>query len=374
MGNNFKSFLRLKLLSSIEGIGLKTINVLLSEFKTIDALINAGTGRIMSVPELTPLAAKKISNFNFENKQLVAAYTDLYEKTLSLGINIVTYYCNNYPAQLKNIYDPPLVLYTLGNYDLDYSNSVSIVGTRNNTVYGKIQTEQITKELVANNITIISGMAKGIDTIAHKTALQYSGNTAAVIGSGLDIIYPSENKKLFADIKNNGLIISEFDLGAKPDAGNFPKRNRIISALSLGTVVIETRKKGGALHTANLALEQGKEVFAVPGNIGSINSEGTNQLIQNGSAKLVTNAKDILVEIDSSYKEKKSVSPKPEIALSLFEQKIFDTFEFDFQHIDKIAATTGLSVQDCLTNLLLLEMKGLVTQLPGKNFRKTSNV
>jgi len=358
----------LKLLCSIEGIGLKTINTLLSGFNTINELLNADKGKIMSVPELTPLAAKKISNFNYSDKNLVSKYTSLYNRTKSLGINIITYFCKDYPTCLKNIYDPPLVLYTLGNFSSNYKKSVAVVGTRNNTIYGKQQTEQITKELVSNNITIISGMAKGIDTIAHKTALQHNGKTIAVIGSGLDVIYPSENKELFNEIQNKGFVISEFDLGAKPDAGNFPKRNRIISGLSLGTVVIETRKKGGALHTAYMALEQGKEVFAVPGNIGSINSEGTNRLIQNGTAKLVTNGSDILVEIDSSYQRLTPAKQKQEISLSFFEEKIFNILGYDLLHIDKITRLTGFTVQDCLTTLLTLEIKGIVKQLPGKIF------
>lgn len=371
MGKNFESFLRLKLLSSIEGIGLKTINILLAEFDTIDSLLNASKGKIMSIPELTPNAAKKIINFNYQNKNLIQNFSDLYKETESLGINIITYFCKDYPTQLKNIFDPPLILYTSGTYPLDFDNSLSIVGTRNSSVYGKMQTEKITKELVENGIKIISGMAKGIDTIAHKTAIQNSGKTLAVIGSGIDVIYPAENRALFTDIQNNGLIISEFDIGTKPDAGNFPKRNRIISALSLGTLVIETRKKGGAMQTAALALDQGKEVFAVPGNVGSPNSEGTNNLIQKGTAKLVTNATDILDELNL-YNHNKSVKlVKPMVSLSLFEEKIYSKLNYDFTHIDKISLETGLNIQDCLANLLILEMKGLVAQLPGKNFRKS---
>lgn len=371
MGKNFENFLQLKLLSSIEGIGLKTISILLSEFEDANSIINASKDRLLSITELPTNAAKKILHFDFSNTKLISFFSDIYNQSLGLGIKIITYYCPEYPKNLKNIYAPPSVLYTLGNGSLSNRNMISIVGTRNNSAYGKIQTEELTRELAQNGITIVSGMAKGIDTIAHKTALENYTQTIAVIGSGLDIIYPAENKILFNQIQENGLIISEFELGTKPDAGNFPRRNRIISALSLGTLVVETKKKGGALQTANLALEQGKEVFALPGNVSSPNSEGTNMLIQNGSAKLITTANDILVELDLSDLKINKKIPEAPISLSFFEEKIFENLSFEPTHIDKIAYLTKLSIQDCLTNLLIMEMKGIVQQLPGKTFSKS---
>ena len=176
--------------------------------------------------------------------------------------------------------------------------SIAIVGTRQPTNYGKVQAERIASELALQGITVVSGMARGIDSIAHTRTVRDNGRTVAIIGSGLDVIYPPENRKLFQQIIENGMVISEYPLGTKPDAQNFPKRNRIISGLTLGTVVIETGVKGGAMQTASFALDQGKEVFAIPGNLGVRQSEGTNLLIQKGEAALIRSAEDILLELE----------------------------------------------------------------------------
>ncbi len=165
--------------------------------------------------------------------------------------------------------------------------------------YGKSVAERFAKDLSYKGITIVSGLARGIDSFAHRATLEVNGRTVAIIGSGLDVIYPSENRKLFDEISENGIIYSEYILGTKPDAQNFPKRNRIISGISLGTLVVETKESGGALQTAAFALDQNREVFAIPGNLGISQSEGTNLLIQKGEAKLVRNCDDILVEIKS---------------------------------------------------------------------------
>ena len=372
MDKNFNEFLQLQLLNSIEGIGLRTISLLLNEFSDVSSIIEAGEHNLLSVQGITKPVCRNIKNFDFKKSPLIPKLKDIYERTISNGYSVINYLSRDYPQKLKTMYDPPIVLYTCGNTDYLNNNSLSVVGTRNNTIYGKMLTEKLVEDLSLRAVTIVSGMAKGIDTIAHKTALKNFVPTIAVIGSGLDVIYPSENKNLFNQISENGLIVSEFPLGTKPDAKNFPQRNRIISALSLGTIIIETRLKGGAMQTAHLALDQGKEVFALPGNVGSPNSEGTNYLIQNGLAKLITKAEDILEEFSFDPVESKEKTLIPD--LSLFEQNVFNSLTYDPVHIDNIALKTNYSVQECLSILLMLEIKGVVQQQPGKTFLKTNNV
>lgn len=282
---------------------------------------------------------------------------------------ILTVWDEEYPKLLKRIFDPPLVLEAIGNIEERDGFAISVVGTRNPTNYGRLVAEKISAELAEQGITIISGMARGIDSIAHSAAIKSGGKTIAVIGSGLDVVYPSENKKLFEVICETGVVISEFPLGTKPDATNFPKRNRIISGLSLGCIIIETGIKGGAMQTARFALDQNREVFALPGNVGVKQSEGTNYLIQRGEAELIRSAEDVLLELELKLKPilGKNI-PKQQQDLSLFEEKIFNALNNEPLHIDKIAVSTNLTTSDCLVHLLSLEFKGLVKQLPGKKF------
>ena len=260
-------------------------------------------------------------------------------------------------------------MYKLGELKKEDENSIAVVGTRRPSEYGKKQAENLCKELVERNLTIVSGMARGIDSVSHRTAINNSGRTIAILGSGLNVIYPPENRKLFNEIKDNGVILTEYPLGTKPDAMNFPKRNRIISGLSLGTVIIETGITGGALQTASFALDQGREVFSLPGNINAKTSEGTNRLIQKGEAKLITNVEDILSEfnlkIDAQIKKKRTID---HVDLNIFESKIMNVLKEEPTQIDKIAELTELSTSDCLVHLLSLEFRGLVRQLPGKTF------
>lgn len=213
------------------------------------------------------------------------------------NIKVISINDKEYPESLKRIYDPPIVLYANGNLNLLNNKSIAIVGCRLCSVYGKIITKKLAYNLSEKNITIISGMARGIDSYAHIGALEAKGSTIAVLGSGIDVIYPKENERLYYEIiRNNGLILSEYIVGTKPIPINFPRRNRIISALSNGVLVTEAKIRSGSFITVDFALEQGKDIFAVPGNINSINSEGTNSLIKQG-AKLVTCVEDILDEI-----------------------------------------------------------------------------
>ncbi len=359
----------LNLLLSIEGIGPGKIRTLLSKFRSIEKILSSDFNSLISTNGISSNLAKRIQRINYSRKDTSSTIISELEKLDKLKAQIITVWDKEYPPLLKKIYDPPILFYCMGNFVENDNYSISVVGTRMPTNYGKIQAEKFSAELADQKITITSGLARGIDSIAHKTALKKNGRTIAVIGSGLDVIYPPENKNLFDEIAEKGVIVSEYKLGTKPDAPNFPKRNRIISGLSLGSLIVETGSSGGAMQTAAFALDQNREVFAVPGNLGIKQSEGTNLLIQKGEAKLVCSAEDILVELELKLKPVlgKNV-PKDNVELNLFEEKIIASLNNEPLQIDKIASTTNLSTSDCLVHLLSLEFKGLVKQLPGKMF------
>jgi DNA processing protein len=366
---NLDNLVYLKLLLSIEGIGPQKVFSLLSKFSSFDLLFNASFNNLAEVEGIGIKLASRIRSAKDKILSTRNDVTHSLEKINELGGEIITYWDDEYPALLKKIYYPPLILYTLGSFNEIDKNSIAIVGTRQPTSYGKANAENFASELASKNVTVVSGLARGIDSIAHESSLKFGGRTIAVIGSGLDVIYPPENKRLFDRIKENGAIISEFELGTKPDAQNFPRRNRIISGLSLGTLIIETKLTGGAMQTAAYALDQNREVFAIPGNINIKQSEGPNALIQKGEAKLVTCVDDILLELELQLKPQigKNI-PRPNIELNLFEEKILSILDHDPKHIDEIALLAKTSTADCLVNLLTLEFKGLVKQLPGKMF------
>lgn len=366
---NFEQLVDLLLLLSVDGIGPGKIRNLLARFKKVNKILSAPYSDLVKADGISKELATRIQKANsLRNKVENNLEKDLLRLEKING-RILTVWDEEFPYILKKIYDPPLILYVKGHFHEKDNYSIAIVGTRQPTSYGKIHAEKITGELVSQNITIVSGMARGIDSVAHRTALKNKGRTIAVIGSGLDVIYPPENKKLYDEISENGLILSEFNLGAKPDAPNFPKRNRIIAGLTLGTVVIETGITGGAMQTARLALDQNREVFAIPGNLGVRQAEGNNLLIQRGEAELIRSAEDILIELELKLKPVigKNI-PKPQIDLTVFEEKILSTLSIDPMQIDKIAEKADMSTSDCLVNLLSLEFKGLVKQLPGKMF------
>jgi DNA processing protein len=366
---NFEQLADLLLLLSVDGIGPGKIRNLLARFKKVNKILSAPYSDLIKSDGISKELASRIQKVNSNRK----AIEDQLDKDLNIleKINgrIITVWDDEFPSLLKKIYDPPLLLHVKGSFEEKDNYSIAIVGTRQPTSYGKIQAEKISEELASQGITITSGMARGVDSIAHRTALKNNGRTIAVIGSGLDVIYPPENRKLYDEIAEGGLIISEFNLGSKPDAPNFPKRNRIISGLSLGTVIIETGITGGAMQTARLALDQNREVFAIPGNLGVRQAEGNNLLIQRGEAELIRSAEDILIELELKLKPVigKNI-PKPQIDLTIFEEKVLAALSNEPIQIDKIAEKSDLSTSDCLVNLLSLEFKGLVKQLPGKMF------
>ena len=293
-----------------------------------------------------------------------------------MQINRINISAREYPAVLRNIFIPPEELFINGEILPRDDNAIAIVGTRRATRYGLEEAKKLSYDLALKGITIVSGMASGIDTAAHKGALAAGGRTIAVLGSGHNNIYPPENKKLYDEIAKNGAVITEYPPDTCPRPMNFPKRNRIISGLSKGVVVVEAPQKSGALITANFALNQGKEVFAMPGNINSTRSNGTNALIQEG-AKLVRNINDILEElkhvmpVSAEPVQDRSHDKEPPLKNLSFEEKtIFGILDYEPKSRDEILQTIHLPVQQLSKALLGLELKKLIKLLPGENFTK----
>ncbi|MCD6319222.1 MAG: DNA-processing protein DprA [Candidatus Desulfofervidaceae bacterium] len=288
------------------------------------------------------------------------------EKLKQLDVELITYADNRYPSLLKEIYDPPFLLYVKGNVELLHTPCVAIVGTRRASFYGIKTATRLAVELAEAGITVVSGLARGIDTAAHKGALQAKGKTIAVLGCGMDIVYPPENKKIYADIARQGAIISEFPLGTPPVARNFPIRNRIITGLSLGVIVVEAALKSGSLITARLALEQGREVFAVPGQIDTFHSKGTHSLIKQG-AKLVETIADVLEELNLSVVETSTFREKQETKLDSMTEKLLSLLQ-EPRQLDEIALSLNQDIAELSATLTTLEIQGLIKQLPGKQY------
>lgn len=379
-------------LSSLERISPKTRCQLARQFNNPEGLWNASEKEIREIPFINPAVMEDLLN----KKKREEAGKKLAEVT-ELGIEVVTLDDDMYPAGLKNIYDPPLVLYVKGKLAGESAGAIAIVGSRRATSYGRRVTEAISRGLAGLGITVVSGMARGIDSYAHIGALAAGGRTVAVLGCGLDIAYPRENAGLMERIAGCGAVVSEYLPGVHPTPYSFPMRNRIISGMCEGVVVVEAGERSGSLITADFALQQGREVFAVPGNIDSINSIGTNRLIKEG-AKMVTCIDDILEELrgfaglkehgnlrgennnigDGDVPEggeKRSLSGRKKALMALLakldgdEKKVVKCIVREPLHIDAISRASGLSIQDVSSILLMLELKGIVEQEPGKVFR-----
>jgi DNA processing protein len=288
------------------------------------------------------------------------------EKLERYRVNVVTCEDSDYPPRLKEIYDYPPVLYVRGGLPAEDEPCLAIVGTRRPTIYGRQVTEEIVADLAGSKITIISGLARGIDSAAHRAALEAGGKTVAVFGSGLDIVYPGENARLAQAIVEHGAVLSEYPLGVKPKAENFPLRNRIMSGLSLGVLVVEAGERSGALITAHQAVEQNREVFAIPGSILSPASQGTNRLIQEG-AKLVRNYTDILQELNLTIvvqqAEIKEFSPANEVESAILKQ-----LSSEPNHIDEVCRCSGLTMPEVSSALAMLELKGIARQVGNMNY------
>ncbi|QZY56739.1 DNA-processing protein DprA [Crassaminicella profunda] len=343
-------------LHNIEGIGNKTLENLLKIFGNAENIFKAPAERINKLKGINHHVVHNI--LKNRNSCYIGELTNKIKKK---NIDVIGRKNEKYPENLKYIYDPPYLLYKKGNIFKEDVNAVAIVGARKASSYGKYVAYKLAGDLAKREITVVSGMAYGVDTMAHKGALENGGRTIAVLGCGLDTCYPKSNYHLMLEIEKNGAVISEYSIETKPFPGNFPARNRIISGMSKGVIVVEASVKSGSLITAEFALEQGREVFAVPGNINSSLSMGTNKLIKEG-AKPVTDVEDVLEElqIQTNHKEEKKVP------LSDVESEVYGVI-LDKQpiHMDLLFQELGFKVDKISSIITILQLKGLVEQLPG---------
>jgi DNA processing protein len=360
-------------LNSITGLGPALYKRLILRFGSAEAVFGAPAVELARVTGIKPDTAKAIKEFSGWRQAEEEVL-----RTKNLGAEIITFSDDAYPPNLKETHDPPPYLYVRGRLVPEDRVSLAVVGSRGATEPGRKMTVKIAGELAAKGITVVSGGAKGIDTEAHKGALAARGRTIAVLGCGLDVTYPPENKELFGRIAESGAVITEYPVGTEPFRGNFPARNRIISGISLGVLVVEATDDSGSLITANFALDQGREVYAVPGSVASPTARGTNGLIKKG-AKLVQGTEDILLdlfpylkgylrELNLEAAAEANPEPAPEIELDPEERALFDCISVEPAHIDNLAARSGMEVRRALSVLLNMELKGAVKQVSGMRF------
>src|ERR1700729_1907351 len=356
------------------GLGARMAGNLLRAMGSPEAIFNASLTELES--HRLPAAVAQM----IHTRQPMSAAAKELAQAQAAGVRLLTWDEPQYPQRLREIYDPPPLLYVRGNIELLNRHLISIVGSRRPTPYGNLMAEKLARDLADRGLVIVSGLARGIDSCAHKGALSsLTGATIGVLGCGIDVVYPKENKKIFAEMEQRGAIISEFAMGTFPGPQNFPIRNRIISGMSLGVVVVEGAQYSGSLITARLAMEFGREVFAVPGNVTQPVSFAPNQLIRQG-AKLITNGEDVIEDLPTPVRAAlvKAEAPEAEqrnllaaACLNSSEKKIYELLSADQSvHIDYIVERSGLNSSEVLATLFDLEMKGIVRQLPGKQFAK----
>ncbi|MGZ3495640.1 MAG: DNA-processing protein DprA [Thermodesulfobacteriota bacterium] len=353
-------------LSLTPGLGSVLIKRLLDRFRTPEAVFRASVRELSGIEGLGEKVVGEIRNGPQE--KIVERELSLLQRVEG---KVVTLKDDDYPKRLKDIYDPPALLYVRGELRREDELAVAIVGSRKTAPYGRWMTEKIGEDLARHGVTVVSGMARGIDSLAHKGAIQGGGRTIAVLGCGVDVVYPSENRSLFQQIVEHGAVLSEFPMGSPPEGGHFPKRNRIISGLSIGVIIVQASAESGSLITAGYALEQGREVFAVPGNVGAEGSRGTNQLIKDG-AKLVESSDDILEEILPQWRREEGGTQKAETPVDLKGEEgiLYNLLGETPLHIDAIIRESQLDPGKVSSLLLDLELKGLISQWPGKCFSK----
>jgi len=359
-------------LNMVNGIGPIRVRALLDRFNEPQAILSASKGDLMQVEGVGEEVARSVMSWR-EQADLDAEL----QRIEKAGVRVVARDDAEYPKNLREVYDPPVVLYVKGELSERDSLAIAVVGSRRTTLYGQEMARKLAFQLARVGVTVVSGLARGIDTAAHNGALQAKGRTVGVIGCGIDVMYPAENQKLADEIvEKGGAVVTEFPFGVKPDKQNFPMRNRIISGWSLGTVVVEANLKSGALITANQAGEQGRQVFAVPGRADSILSRGTNKLIKDG-AKLTEDVEDILNEFEYLFPKRATEQgevdfvgegTKPALRLSEMEEKVMTHLGQEETAIDEIIRASGLTTACVSATLLGLEMKRLVRQLPGKQY------
>jgi DNA processing protein len=349
-------------LTHTKGLGPRKIKMLVDSLGSAKAVLEASDLELSTIDGIGPAIVQAIQ----EAKQKPWARQE-FTKAENLGVQIIHLEHPDYPELLRHIYDPPSVLYVRGNLPAAHK-SIGIVGTREATPYAMSFTHQLAKALVQANITVISGLAIGIDTAAHQGAVNNNGQTIAVLGSGVDVIYPRQNLKLSEQILNgHGAIISEYPLGTQPSPTHFPGRNRIINGLSQGVVVVEAGEKSGALITSDYALEEGRTVFAVPGRVGDAKAKGTLNLIKQG-AVLLESAQDIFNEFSWTNTPSQSVA----LELSENEKLILKSIQtHDSALLDDIQTATQLTISELTSTLMMLELKGIVKHAGGRYFALT---
>ena len=357
------------ILNQVPAIGPARFKKFLDFFGTAEKILAAQVFDLMHIEGIERKTAETIVS----DRQKFDVVKELAEAEKN-GVRIIASFMDEYPQTLKTIYNYPPVLYVKGSFDKKAAVAVGIVGTRKFTSYGKMVCEYLARELAGSGITIVSGLARGVDTIAHQTAVNEKGRTIAVLGNGLSHHYPPENRKLEDKIVQNGAVVSEFGMHTKPDKQNFPRRNRVISGLSLGVVVIEADEKSGALITAKSAIEQGRDVFAIPGNIFSKYSRGPHKLIKDG-AKLVETVDDIINEINVLKnfvkKTKDNLKVIKEIKnLNNESIVVLEAIGYEPVHIDVLFEKIKLPIEKLSVILLELVMDGVITELPGKMYIK----
>jgi DNA processing protein len=344
----------------VRGIGAVRLQALLDYFDDAETAWNASAFELVSAGLSAKLAARVLeTRASLDVDQYFAGIE-------SQGINILTWDDQNYPAHLKQIDQPPPILYLRGNIIPEDTWAVAIVGTRAVTAYGRQVTDEVATVLAHNGVTIVSGLARGVDAVAHSAALKAGGRTLAVLGSGVDRIYPPEHRSLAEKIMAQGAVISDYAPGTPPESANFPPRNRIISGLSLAVVVIEAAETSGALITASFAAEHGRDVFAVPGNIFAPQSKGTNRLIANGAKPLLA-VNDILEALDLTRNiERREI--RKVLPTDPTEAALFQLIGAEPLHVDEIRAQTGLPIDRVSATLAMMELKGMVRQVGGMQY------
>jgi len=354
-------------LARVQGLGCASFKKLADHFADPRQAFSASESELAQVPGLDPGAVQGLLQFSAWNE-----VREELERISETGVGILPFTDGRYPARLRTIADPPPFLYVRGEMRAEDEKSVAVVGSRSASEYGLRITQELCAGLACLGFTVVSGMARGIDGAAHEAALAAGRRTIAVLGSGVDVVYPPEHQDLYQRICQAGAVLSELPLGAPPFSYNFPARNRLISGLSLGVVVVEATEKSGSLITAGFALDQGREVFAVPGEAGSSRSRGTHRLIRQG-AKLVETVEDIVEEIAPQFVAQARVTEKaPRASLpphvSLEARKVFELVVGHALQIDEVIQTSGLPPAQVSAILLDLEIQGFLKQLPGKRF------
>jgi DNA processing protein len=352
-------------LNMMDNIGPVRVRAMASALGSVEAIFSAGRDELMRAEGVGAEVAKGI----VDQKSKIDPAREL-KKAESLGFRIITQADPEYPEPLKTLHGPPLALYVWGTLETKDRHAVAIVGTRHATHYGLTVADRLGYQLARVGFTVVSGLARGIDTAAHKGALKGEGRTLAVIGSGLDSIYPPENAELAQKISERGAVISEYPLGRQPDRTTFPYRNRVVSGLSMGVVVVEAGLNSGALNTSDHALEQGRSVFAVPGRIDTPGAKGAHRLIKNG-ARLVDDVDDVLQEFEflippEKKKQAAALDVRPEVQLSGDEQSVVRALWEGSLDVDSLTRKAALKMATMNSLLIGLEMKRVVRMLPGR--------